>query len=474
MALLGVALLLAPVRAQAGVQYAAPTGGWRYTYQGIFNPGIDGLPPGYGTKGDEQALDGTWSHDQSDKWDGSGPGEIGPPPYGPAPGGAEALRDGGTTYLRIQDTGNPELHGYVQGAQDPINTNRRVFFGHVMRQDGTVPNQLVLDNGVTISFRARVPIAGPLDPVYTADAGGTPQIVPWLDPPEEPTGRGYPIINDGRGMFNVVQNNPAMGFNIDSSLGFSLITSGDIADICGLGATGELGVHCASAEEGENPSGGLIMNNRAGAASSNDVDTLDFLTPGFSGGLNLLPIDDADLHDWREFWITIQKENGPGTHTISVYTDGSLTPSFFHVTSNPDNQAEYTDDAWITMGLSSTEAFGSVDVDFFSYALGVHAPMLNVLGDMDCDGDVDFDDIDDFVLGLNNVQLYESQFGLPPWVKGDTDGDEDLDFDDILGFVNLLQGGLQSVPEPSSALLLGCGAAAGIAACRCRRRSRRS
>lgn len=72
-------------------------------------------------------------------------------------------------------------------------------------------------------------------------------------------------------------------------------------------------------------------------------------------------------------------------------------------------------------------------------------------GDMDCDGDVDFDDIDDFVLGLNNPAGYEAIFGVPPSLKGDTDGDGDQDFDDINGFVGILQpGGLHSVPEPAT------------------------
>lgn len=79
-------------------------------------------------------------------------------------------------------------------------------------------------------------------------------------------------------------------------------------------------------------------------------------------------------------------------------------------------------------------------------------------GDMDCDGDVDFDDIDDFVLGLNSPQDYENQFGVPPEMKGDTDGDGDLDFDDIDEFVSILNSPLpeppQTVPEPGTATLL--------------------
>jgi hypothetical protein len=78
---------------------------------------------------------------------------------------------------------------------------------------------------------------------------------------------------------------------------------------------------------------------------------------------------------------------------------------------------------------------------------------------MDCDQDVDFDDIDDFVLGLNNPAQYESKFRVAPSLKGDTDNDGDLDFDDIAGFVALLSSGEQTnVPEPSALALAGLGA----------------
>ena len=95
-------------------------------------------PDGYGLDGDTpDALDGTWPHDQGDKWDGSAPGDpLGdyhaPPAdpinnprsgnQGPAPGGAGIFNESGTSYIRVQDPGNPEdtfygdtlYNGYVQ------------------------------------------------------------------------------------------------------------------------------------------------------------------------------------------------------------------------------------------------------------------------------------------------------------------------------------------------------------------------
>jgi hypothetical protein len=81
--------------------------------------------------------------------------------------------------------------------------------------------------------------------------------------------------------------------------------------------------------------------------------------------------------------------------------------------------------------------------------------LLGIIGDMDGDGDVDFDDIDAFVLGLNDPAGYEAIFGVSPAELGDMDMDGDLDFDDISGFVAILSGGGgQAVPEPSTLVLM--------------------
>jgi hypothetical protein len=80
-----------------------------------------------------------------------------------------------------------------------------------------------------------------------------------------------------------------------------------------------------------------------------------------------------------------------------------------------------------------------------------------LVGDLDCDGDLDFDDIAPLVLGLNDPIAYEDIFGLSPRVKGDVDGDGDLDFDDIPAFISLLSGQaagrMQRIPEPRTLVL---------------------
>jgi hypothetical protein len=74
---------------------------------------------------------------------------------------------------------------------------------------------------------------------------------------------------------------------------------------------------------------------------------------------------------------------------------------------------------------------------------------------MDGNGVTDFDDVEPFVLGLNDPVAFAGQFGLPPADRGDMDTDGDFDFDDINQFAALLAvNGVQAVAEPSSLVLL--------------------
>ena len=418
----------------AGIRYEDPAGGWRYTLDGTLAPGVAGLPDGYGLENDTQSLDGTWNHDQSDKWDGTAPGDpISDPtvePLGPSPGGVGALTEGDTTYLRLQDTGNPEWHGWQQGNDDPENTNRRLYFGHELRQDGPLSSELVLDNGITISLRARIPVDGPLDDAYLRDEEDNPVVIPWGDAP-----RGYPLHDEGRGMFGVVQNDSDF-FDQDGQISFSLLSAADIAAICESGTSNNFEL-C----DEENRSGGLIMNNLRGGSATSHIDTFD------DGGLNILEISDDELVKWHEFWITIE-QGGSGTHQVKIYLDGSDQPAEFDVTSSSDGNAEYLDDAWLTMGLSSTGLFGAVDVDFFSYTLGVVTPVPkgpSVACDLNGDQAVDAAD----------AGLMFGNWGQPGIGDCNNDGivdaaDAGIMFSEWTGDAPATIG----VPEPSTPLLL--------------------
>lgn len=59
-------------------------------------------------------------------------------------------------------------------------------------------------------------------------------------------------------------------------------------------------------------------------------------------------------------------------------------------------------------------------------------------GDLDCDGDVDFFDIDSFVLALQGETAYAAVYPNCNWLNGDCDLDGDVDFFDIDPFVALI------------------------------------
>jgi hypothetical protein len=86
-----------------------------------------------------------------------------------------------------------------------------------------------------------------------------------------------------------------------------------------------------------------------------------------------------------------------------------------------------------------------------------------VPGDMDVDGDVDFDDIPAFVLGLTDPAAYLAQYGQAATVHGDLDQSGTFDDDDIEPLVAMLNtpaaataifSAVTAVPEPGALVLL--------------------
>jgi hypothetical protein len=66
---------------------------------------------------------------------------------------------------------------------------------------------------------------------------------------------------------------------------------------------------------------------------------------------------------------------------------------------------------------------------------------LTRTGDVNCDGALNFDDIDPFVLALSDPAGYTSEFAGCPLANADANGDGAVNFDDIDAFVDLLGGG---------------------------------
>jgi hypothetical protein len=374
----------------SGQVYQPPTGGWTYIYDG-------GLASG---GADFTALDGTWNHaNGSDEWDES---EIG----SGAPGGVTGgLTEGGTTFVRMQDTGDPRDHSFP----DP-GSNRKYYFGHDITAEGATDT--VLDEGVTLSFRTRIATGDPLDDVHP-DGGGA--ITPW------PTaGDGYAIHDGGKSSFSIHQN-------AGGTISFALANETD-------GEAGSV----------------LRMNSLNGTAASADVDTGE-------GTANIFSISDATA--WHEFWITIQA-GGTGTHQVRVFSDGSGVPSVFDVTAGNGN--DFTGISYIATGLGSTGQTGAIDVDFFAWRDGIFDPGTSVApGDFNEDGVVN--NADYVILSDNLAGHLDGPVGFE---QGDIDFDGDVDLDDFGQFKELFPGALgqaQGVPEPASlALVIGAIIAAAI------------
>ncbi len=82
---------------------------------------------------------------------------------------------------------------------------------------------------------------------------------------------------------------------------------------------------------------------------------------------------------------------------------------------------------------------GNGTVDTSEYVEFVLVAPL-VVGDTDCDGDVDFFDIDPFVAALGGEQAYLANYPDCEWLSADADCDGDVDFFDIDPFVGCLGG----------------------------------
>ena len=292
----------------AGGDFSNPVGGWDFEFTGDVDPITD-----------------DWTHDNgSDAWDESDFSSG-------APGGAEILEEGEENFLRLQDTGDPRSHGFG----DP--SNRKFYFIKdltTVLSDGYSP----LMDGITLNFRARVPVPGndlPLDDYHSNDGSKTP----WLE-----TGDGYAVHDGGKG-----------SFSIRDTLSGQVISFAISTEDVGPGGdyTG-----------GE----GLTMNRLNGLSTSGNVDANDA-----GGDENLLPIEPRV---WNNFWITIEEDTSEtGTHRADIYLNGSNTPTTYFLTAGNGSDASYT---YIAMGLGATPQSGAVDIDFFNVKEGIEVPTSSV------------------------------------------------------------------------------------------------
>ncbi len=107
----------------------------------------------------------------------------------------------------------------------------------------------------------------------------------------------------------------------------------------------------------------------------------------------------------------------------------------YDITVSADADHDYYD---LTLGVAGK--LGGDDTQLFYAEEHVYLWVTYRLGDMNCDGAVNFDDINPFVAALVSEDAYNDQYGGCQWLNGDVDGNNAVNFDDINGFVELLVG----------------------------------
>ena len=327
-----IACSVVPTFAQT-VLFENPVGGWFYSY--------GGAATAFGTNLGGDSLDGTWLRGGgSDSWDGSGLGGVFSDGLN-NPGGLQAFVEGGTDFIRIQDTGDPRAQSAVLGytATDP--SNRKLYFTHALTLQ---PN--AMDTGITLAFRLRIATSGLLDNQYPATAGTAENPAVAGGTPWQAAGNGMINSDDGKGFFGFRQ-----GGN-DTIISFSpAVPTDQFSDGTGFGQSA------------------LTMNNLNGATRTNIVDPFNLE----AGTRNALPV--VDWSQWHEFWITIfGTSGGPGTHEVDIYTDGSLLPAKFDVTAGIGDEGIGAV-TYLAMGVSSTSQQAAIDVDYVAIRDGVIAPV---------------------------------------------------------------------------------------------------
>lgn len=261
--------------------------------------------------GNYDALDGTFGY-------GNGSDTWDGSKIGDGKPGGVVVVDG--SYLRVQDPGDPRDFG----AADP--SNRKIYLAHKTAPDGATANQL--DEGVTLHFRARLSSGAPIDDLMPD--GGTQSAWPA-------NGDGYEIHDNGKGMIGFRQ---AAG----GIVSLSLIHGGEAPEVT---------------------QGGLVANHLNGSVVTDVVDV------GEAGTPNSVALDPSK---WHEFWVTIEA-GGAGTHQVTVYLDGSVTPAAtLDVTAgNGDDVGE----GYLSLGQGSTRQAGAFDLDYVRFAAGVIPPASN-------------------------------------------------------------------------------------------------
>lgn len=170
--------------------------------------------------------------------------------------------------------------------------------------------------------------------------------------------------------------------------------------------------------------------------------------------------DDGRIHtSSSSFLATVDPDNagvllrrrmdyGIADQRATVVVEGTTVTTWYDAGENPFHRfrdSEIMIPASITAGKSEIDISMIVETPgdewseyhYWVYSLKSPAAALTP-GDLNCDGVIDFGDINPFVAALSGQAGYESQYPDCEWMNADCNGDDLVDFQDINAFVALL------------------------------------
>ncbi len=164
-------------------------------------------------------------------------------------------------------------------------------------------------------------------------------------------------------------------------------------------------------------------------------------------------LTDVSLKFYR--WLGVEQPYYDHAY-LRISNDGSSFTTIW------ENTAEVADDSWELQEFDISQYADQEATVYIQWVMGEadgywHYCGWNVddveiwglapaepewdMGDMNCDGQVNFDDIDPFVLALVGQSEYEAAWPACEWMNADADDSGIVNFDDIDGFVEALTGG---------------------------------
>ncbi len=277
-------------------------------------------------------------------------------------------------------------------------------------------------------------------------AGGTPRWR-WISANLDTYFDGPSVGSDGA-VYVATAANPMRGAN---GWLYRLLPGGTLDWSYDLGG---FGVNCAPALDANND---VYLGDLDGVAwkittagtfgwTYNTQSGRIYTTPALTDGKVLIGAANAGLHIVDAATGTHLNTLAANNYPMNKATDG-LGNIYFYCYDGPgtvlafspagNQRCQFTTGAGVSVNACIVGADGRVLVGNSQVLKSVTGPTQ---GDTNCDGNVDFLDINPFVLALTDPQQYQVQYPNCTLATADINGDGAVNFDDINPFVALLAG----------------------------------